>query len=122
MAGKVLKGSSSFSWHEGGAFLIMRTQVDEPEFPDGVAIIGSDNVVGTLTMIYFDERGISRVYDVTVGDRTVTWRRDDQKLSQTNTIMAERGGDTLVGKGRISQHGGAWSDDLSQTFYRRPRL
>jgi hypothetical protein len=121
-AGKVLNGSTSFSWHEGGAFLIMRTQVDEPGFPDGVAVIGSDNVVGTLTMMYFDERGISRAYDVMVGNRTVTWRRDDQKLSQSNTIMAEDDGDTLVGKGRISQNGGAWSDDLSQTFHRRARL
>ncbi len=121
MAGKVLNGRTSFRWHEGGAFLMMRTQVDEPEFPNGVAIIGSDDVAGTFAMTYFDERGISRHYEVTVGDRTVTWRRDDPKLSQSNTITAEDDGNTLVGKGRMSQNGGAWGDDLSQVFHREAR-
>ena len=59
-AGRVLDGRTSFQWHEGGAFLMMRTQIDEPGFPDGLAIIGSDNVAGTFTMTYFDERGVSR--------------------------------------------------------------
>src|SRR4051794_37485963 len=59
--GKVLRGRTCFAWHEGGAFLIMRSQVDEPRFPSGLAIIGSDNVAGTFAMIYFDERGISRL-------------------------------------------------------------
>jgi hypothetical protein len=117
-AGRVLSGRTSFQWHEGGAFLIMRTQIGEPEFPDGLAIIGSDNVAGTFTMTYFDERGISRVYDMTVGDRTVTWSRDDPKFSQSNTITADASSNTLVGKGRMSKDGGAWGDDLSQVFHR----
>jgi hypothetical protein len=41
--GKALSGRTSFSWHKGGAFLVMRTEVDEPGFPDGVAI-GSDKL------------------------------------------------------------------------------
>lgn len=118
MPGKILHGRTHFSWHEGGAFLLMRTQVDEPEFPDGLAIIGSDDVAGSFIMTYFDQRGISRLYQVTVGIRTVTWRRDDRQLSQENTITAEDEGDTLVGKGRMSQDGGDWGDDLSQIFRR----
>jgi hypothetical protein len=120
MPDKVLNGRASFRWHEGGAFLIMRTQVDEPEFPDGLAIIGSDNVAGTFTMTYFDERGISRIYAVTVGERTVGWRRDDRELAQSITITANDDG-TLVSKGRMSQNGGDWGDDLSQVFHRDGR-
>jgi hypothetical protein len=114
---KSLPGRTSFAWHEGGSFLIMRTEVDEPQFPNGIAIIGSD-VAGSFAMVYFDERGISRLFEVTVGDRTVTWRRDDPELSQTTTITAEGGGDRLVGRGRMSEKGGAWGDDLSQTYER----
>jgi hypothetical protein len=120
--GRILNGRTSFHWHEGGAFLMMRTQIDEPEFPDGLAIIGSDNVAGTFTMTYFDERGISRLYDVTVRDRTVTWRRDDPKFSQSNTITADDTSNTLVGKGRMSKDGGTWGDDLSQVFHRDARF
>src|SRR3954470_2598898 len=69
--GQALSGRTSFAWHEGGAFLIMRSEVDHPQFPSGVAIIGSDDVAGSFVMLWFDERGISRHYDVTVGERMV---------------------------------------------------
>ena len=69
-------------------------------------------------MTYFDERGVSRLYLVEVGERTVTWRRDDPALAQSMTITAGDDGGTLTGKGRMSQHGGDWGDDLSQTFTR----
>jgi hypothetical protein len=118
MPGKVLAGRASFAWHEGGAFLIMHAEIDAPKFPSGVAIIGSDDVSGNFTMLYFDERGTSRLYQVTVGDRTLTWRRDDPDFSQSATITAEGEGDTLVSKGRMSQKGGPWTDDLSQTYTR----
>ena len=118
LPGTALDGRASFEWHEGGAFLRIRSEVDHAGFPDGVAIIGSDDAAGTFTMIYFDQRGVSRRYDVTVGDRTLTWRRDDPKLAQSNTIAAGDGGDTLVSKGRMSVDGGAWGDDLSQVFRR----
>ena len=94
----------------------MRTEVDEPQFPGGVAIIGS-GVAGNSTMLYFDERGVARLFDVTLGDRTLTRRRDDPDFAQSATITAEDG-DRLVSKGRMSKKGGAWTDDLSQTFER----
>jgi len=122
MAGETLTGRTSFSWHEGGAFLLMRSEVECPEFPDGVAIFGSDDSAGAATMIYFDERGLSRHYDVTLGNRTVTWRRDNQDLSQTVTITAENDGGVLIGKGRMAIAGGPWGDDLSQVFHREDGL
>ena len=111
-----LHGRASFAWHECGAFLVMRSQVDAPKFPDGIAIIGSDDAARKFAMIYFDERGTSRLMDVTIGDRSVSWRHDNPKFAQTLTITAE--GDRLVSKGRMSQNGGPWTDDLSQTYER----
>ena len=67
-------------------------------------------------MIYFDERGISRLIEVEVGDHEVTWRRDDPEFSQSLTIHAEK--DRLVSRGRMSEKGGPWADDLSQVFER----
>lgn len=113
---KKLLGRTSFSWHEGGAFLIMRQQVDEPKFPDGVAIIGSDDAAGTFRMIYFDERGTSRLMDLSVGNHTVTWKHDNPEFAQSMTIATD--GDRLVSKGRMSEKGGPWKDDLSQVFER----
>ncbi len=114
--GKTLKGRTSFAWHEGGAFLIMQTEIDEPKFPSGIAIIGSDDT-GAFTMIYFDERQVSRIYAVTIDDKTLTWQRHDPEMSQTLTITLGEG-DSLESEGRISKNGGPWGDDLSQVFMR----
>jgi hypothetical protein len=116
VSGKELRGRTSFAWHQGGAFLIMRSQVDEPRFPDGVAIIGSDDAAGTFAMIYFDERGTSRIMEVVIHDGMVTWRHNDAAFAQCLTIKAD--GDRLVSRGRMSRDGGPWEDDLSQTFIR----
>src|SRR3954470_2493290 len=64
--GTTFHGRTSFAWHEGGAFLLMRSEIDESDIPSGVAIFGSDDEAGTFFMAYFDERGVSRKYDVTL--------------------------------------------------------
>lgn len=115
--GTVLRGRTSFSWHEGGAFLIMRSQIDHPDFPDGVAIVASDEGSGELTLCWFDERGVSRLYSVEAGDGELVWRRDDPAISQTNRIVAEDR-DRMRSYGRISENGGTWSDDLSLVYRR----
>ena len=118
LPGTTFHGRTSFAWHEGGAFLIMRSEIDEPEIPSGVAIIGSDDDAGTFSMLYFDERGVSRRYDVELGQSCVTWRRENEKFSQTMTITADAGGDRLEARGRMSKNGGAWEDDLALTYER----
>jgi hypothetical protein len=116
--GVTLAGRSSFTWHEGGAFLIMRSEVDHEDFPDGVAIFASDDTAGTLAMTYFDERGTSRLLTVTAGNEEATWRHDDPEFLQTLTIR--RDGERLVSQGRMKRSGKDWGDDLSQVFDRSP--
>jgi hypothetical protein len=118
--GVELHGRAVFSWHQGGAFLMMRSEIDHPLFPSGVAIIGSDDVAGTFAMSYFDSRGISRIYTVACGHRAITWRRDDPEFAQTMTLTADENGNRLVGTGRMSRSSGEWQDDLSQVYTRAP--
>ena len=66
LPGVILHGHTSFDWLEGGVFLIMRSMMEDPRFPDGVAIFGSDDMAKTFFLLYFDERGVSRKYDVTM--------------------------------------------------------
>jgi hypothetical protein len=119
IAGQTLNGRTSFAWHEGGAFLMMRAEVDHPLFPDGIAIIGSDKDSGRVAMSYFDERGFSRLFEVEIGERQVTWRRDDAHLAQSLTLAADDN-DRLTSRGRMSENRGPWGEDLSQVFTRDP--
>jgi hypothetical protein len=58
--GVTFHGHTSFEWIEGGAFLLMHSEIDEPGIPSGVAVFGSDDSADVWFMLYFDERGVSR--------------------------------------------------------------
>lgn len=115
--GTTFHGRASFAWHEGGAFLVMRSEIDEPEIPDAIAIIGSDDAAGTLTMVYFDERDISRRYVVEVADGEVSWQRDEAGFAQRMVVTVAPGGDRLDAQGRMAR-GGPWEDDLRLSYER----
>jgi hypothetical protein len=116
--GTTFHGRTSFAWHEGGAFLIMRSEIDEPEIPSGVAIFGSDDVTKAYFLLYFDERGVSRKYDVTMTANVLTWRRDESGFSQRSIVAIEDDGNKMVSKGEMSRDGAAWEDDLTLTYVR----
>jgi hypothetical protein len=116
--GVILLGRVSFAWQDGGAFLVWRSEIYDPRFPDGIAIVGSDDEAGTIFISYFDERGISRKYDVTVDDDGFTMQRMDAKFSQRMVFTIGARDSRIVSKGEMSREGAAWEDDLSQTFER----
>jgi len=118
--GTTFHGRTSFDWHEGGAFVLMRSEIDEPEIPSGVAIFGDDDETGTLTMLYFDERSIARRYEATFEARVLTWWRATPKFSQRFTITIAEGDGSMEGKGEMSKDGGPWGLDLGLTYTRLP--
>lgn len=115
-SGVELHGRASFEWTEGGAFLLMRSQIDHPEFPDGIEIFGSDDKAGTYYMLHFDERGISRKYDVSITKTQLKWWRDDTEFSQHFTMDIHK--DTLISSGEMSRSGKEWEKDLALTYER----
>jgi hypothetical protein len=116
--GTTFHGRTSFTWHEGGAFVVMRSEIDEPGIPSAVAVIGSDDAAGTLTMLYVDERGVSRRYTVEVGDGEVSWHRDEAGFAQRTVLAVARDGSRLEARGTMSRGGGPWEDDLHLTYER----
>lgn len=113
-----LYGRASFQWQDGGAFLVWRSEIDDPHFPAGIAIFGSDDQAGTIFISYFDERGISRKYDITMEAHGFTMHRDDPKLSQRMTFTIEADKRRILSIGEMSRDGGAWESDLCLTYDR----
>ncbi|MBO0933235.1 hypothetical protein [Fibrella aquatilis] len=118
LPGKVFAGKASFQWIEGGAFLRWYSEVDEEGFPVGIAIFSSDDATGELFMLTFDERKVSRKYDVSVEDNVVRWWRNAPNLSQRYTWIIADDGNTIIEKGELSKEGTTWEEDLEQTFTR----
>jgi hypothetical protein len=116
--GTTFHGRTSFSWLAGGAFLMMQSQIDEPQIPSAIAIFGTDDTTGDCIMLYFDERGVSRKFEVSVQDNAWTWIRDVPGFAQrmVGTIAAD--GRTIVSRGQLSRDGTHWEPDLELTYTR----
>lgn len=116
--GTTFHGHSSFKWIEGGAFLIMHSETVEPEIPSAISIFCSDDSTGEFFMLYFDERKISRKYEVSFRDNVLKWWRNAPDLSQRFTCSFADNGNTIIGKGELSKNGTTWEKDLELTYTR----
>jgi hypothetical protein len=118
LPGVTLHGQNSFEWLEGGAFLIMHAHIDDPRFPVGITIIGSDDARGEFYMLYFYDRGVSRKYDLSIENNVWTWWRHTPEFSQRYSWTLADDGETIIAKGEISRDGLPWEKDLELTFSR----
>lgn len=118
LPGVQLHGRASFAWLDRGAFLMMRTEIDEPGIPSGIAIIGSDDATGEQSMLYFDERGVSRRYAVALRDDGWQWWREAPDFSQRFTATISGDGRSIIARGELSRDGFTWEMDLELTYTR----
>lgn len=118
MPGATLHGRTSFDYLEGGAFVIIRSEIDEPGIPSAIAIIGSDDKKCELFMLYFDERGVSRKFAVSFSANLLKWWRDAPGFSQrfTGTLSDDR--NTMIGVSELSRDDSTWERDLELTYTR----
>ncbi len=116
--GTIVHGHSSFEWMEGGAFLKGNSSIEYQGFPTGIAIFGSDDAAKEYFMMYFDERTVSRKYEVSFQGNVMKWWRDDPAFAQRYTFTISDDGNTIVGKGELCQDGTNWEPDLSVTYTR----
>ncbi len=114
----LLHGHTSFEWLENGAFLLTRSEIDDPRFPSGLAIIGSDDSTAECCMLYFDERGVSRKFQVTLHDGIWKTWRNAPGFSQRFTGTIKEGGTTMLGLWELSTNGSSWEKDLELTYER----
>jgi hypothetical protein len=68
-------GRTTFEWLEGKSFLIQRWVSEHPAAPSGIAIIGPGEHPETFTQHYYDSRGVTRVYQMSLdGGVWKIWR------------------------------------------------
>jgi hypothetical protein len=114
------RARATFEWLPGNRFLIQRWEVELPEAPDGIAIIGFDGDRQSLVQRYFDSRGVARIYDMTFSDGvwTLERRASAPDFSQRFTGRFGDDGRTIVGDWEISNDGSTWSHDFALTYRR----
>jgi hypothetical protein len=95
-----------------GAFVLQHWAYDHPDFPDALALWSADHCY------YFDVRGLSRIFDLEVGDGGWSMVRLDEDFSQRTTATF-LGADRMESSGEVSRDRGAtWQPDFTMSFRR----
>ena len=102
------EGRTSFEWHDSGAHVVERSTVDIPGVPDGDSIIGCDAANGTYYQLYSDDRGVCRVYEMSIGDGEWKLWREGEPFPQRFTGRFDDDGRAIVGR---------WEKDEDETNY-----
>ena len=111
-----VRGRAAFEWLTEGSFLVERWDVAHPDFPDGIALIGSDASAEAFRQHYFDSRGVSRVYEMSLGDNVWRLWRDSPDFSQRFTGTFSDDGKTITGRWEKSSDGSNWELDFDLTY------
>jgi hypothetical protein len=130
MPGVVVHGTVTVEWLEGERFLIHRASSDHDDFPDSISIIGftgrdrvdNDPMMdrnSQLRMHYYDSRGVTRVYEVSIDDESWRISREAPGFSQRFNGKYAENGNAIVGVWQLSRDDVRWDDDLAITYRRR---
>ena len=107
---------ATIEWHDSGAHLVVRSTVEMPEAPDSVSIIGCDAANGTYFQLYSDERGVCRVYGMSIGDGRWELWREGEPFSQRFSATIGDEGDTIEGRWEKAPDGHTWETDFDLTY------
>lgn len=110
-----IKGSVTIEWLEDGAFLIIR-QGDKSNPPFSVWLIGRDDSTETYKMLYFDGRGVSRVYDMSFKDGLWKIWREAPGFHQRFKGTFSQDGKRISAEWENSTDGDSWEHDFDLMY------
>jgi len=118
-------GRMSVEWILDGQFLIQRSQIPGPDFPDSVAVIAVTPDGTGYTQHYFDSRGVVRTYAMTLDQHTWTLLRDRPDFTplhfaQRFTATFTADGNTITATWESSDDGEHWHKDFDLIYTRIP--
>jgi hypothetical protein len=108
----------TFEWMEGAPFLIERSWVEMPEAPDAVTVIGADAATGRYFQLYSDDRNVSRVYEMSMGDGEWKLWRDGEPFSQRFAGRISEDGNRIEARWEAAKDGTNWETDFDLVFTR----
>ena len=71
-------------------------------------------------MLYADERGVARIYQMRMDEGVWRMWRDSPGFSQRMTGTFSADGNTIVWRGELSRDGSNWEQDLDVIYTRKP--
>jgi hypothetical protein len=95
-----------------GAFVMMHSTYEHPDFPDAIALLTAD------AFHYFDVRGVTRIFESDLSDTGWSVIRRDSDFWQRSTVRF-LDPNSMEGAGEISSdQGQTWEQDYTITYTR----
>jgi hypothetical protein len=97
---------------------VQTSSADHPDAPTTLSIMGCDAANGTYCQLYSDDRGVCRVYGMSIDD--TEWRlwREGAPFSQRFTGRFEDGRRRIAGRWERSDDGVNYTTDFELTYIR----
>ena len=111
------RGRATFEWLEGGAFLRFQTDAPDPA-PNATWVIGRDDSSETYTTLYYDSRGVSRVYQMTFSEGVWKLWREAPGFWQRFSGRLSHDGSSIRGAWEKSPEGSSWEHDFDLIYLR----
>jgi hypothetical protein len=113
-----VSGSIEIDWIEDGSALRIR-QGDSEHPPAAVWIIGRDEAEAGYSVLYADDRGVSRIYRMSLQDASWRMWRDNSEFSQRFDARLEPDAGAIRGRWeKSSDQGASWEHDFNVDYTR----
>ncbi len=109
---------ATIEWHDSGAHIVERSTVEMPEAPDGIKIMGCDAANGTYYQLYSDDRGVCRVYEMSIGHGEWKLWRQGEPFAQRFSATFEDDGNTIRGRWETGLDNGEYETDFDLVYRR----
>ncbi len=114
-----IRGSVSFERFEGGDFLVMRQGTKNGRMPWATWFIGRDEDSDHYTVLYIDNRRVSRVYEMSFGKGDLKIWRNASGLSQRFLGKFDKERKKITAYWEKSTDGKTWEHDFDVKYVRK---
>ena len=111
-----VKGQVSFAWVQDGAFLMMRMGDQPPSPPTAIWLISRDESTPNYTVLYYDARSVSRVYEMSFSESAWKMWRESPGFWQRYEGILSQDSQTITAHWEKSSDGTKWEHDFNLTY------
>jgi hypothetical protein len=111
-------GRATCEWLEDGALLVMRSGNKSGGPPSSLSVIGKDDSADGYTILYTDDRDVSRIYQMSL--KGGTWRqwRETPGFHQRFIGTFADDGTVIIARWEKSTDGAEWEHDFDLRYFK----
>jgi hypothetical protein len=110
------RGRMTVAPTEDGKFIRISARIEDERFPVSTQIIGADDSRNECTALYYDSRGVHRVYRMTVAGREWKVWREAPAFNQRFIGRLSDDSGNITGQWEFSEDGKSWKVDFDINY------